>query len=230
MNMCMSDKPLGDGRVFVILCTAVSVMIYISIKKMQCFLRTVYKRCRVAVAQAGSVCHTQPVLRGSSVKHKDVARTLGRRQTSEAGQDRRHAPAESGGDIPLVCLTVSAARCALLPSARPQPDCIANARRVPRACTDYRSSRGCWWTGATLRRSQMMMRATNASSTTRVRLVQVRVRRQRCASPRSSVGAAARSGAEAEGWKAAVLKLEEKLKKASSALTAGRTPERSPES
>ena len=69
MNMCMSDKPLGDGRVFVILCTAVSVMIYISIKKiMQCFLRTVYKRCRVAVAQAGSVCHTQPVLRGSSVK------------------------------------------------------------------------------------------------------------------------------------------------------------------
>ena len=139
-------------------------------------------------------------------------------------------PAESGGDIPLVCLTVSAARCALLPSARPQPDCIANARRVPWACTDYRSSRGCWWTGATLRRSQMMMRATNASSTTRVRLVQVRVRRQRCASPRSSVGAAARSGAEAEGWKAAVLKLEEKLKKASSALTAGRIPERSPES
>jgi hypothetical protein len=35
---------------------------------------------------------------------------------------------------------------------------------------------------------------------------------------------------QAEGWKAAVLKLEEKLKKASSDLTAGRTPERSPES
>ena len=34
---------------------------------------------------------------------------------------------------------------------------------------------------------------------------------------------------QAEGWKAAVLKLEEKLKKASSALTAGRTPARSPE-
>jgi hypothetical protein len=207
-------------------------MIYISIKKMQCFLRTVYKRCRVAVAQAGSVCHTQPVLRGSSVKHKDVARTLGRRQTSEKlgkTEDTRQL-SRAAIFLCLVCLTVSAARCALLPSARPQPDCIANARRVPWACTDYRSSRGCWWTGATLRRSQMMMRATNASSTTRVRLVQVRVRRQRCASPRSSVGAAARSGAEAEGWKAAVLKLEEKLKKASSALTAGRIPERSPES
>ena len=36
-------------------------------------------------------------------------------------------PAESGGDIPLVCLTVSAARCALLPSAHLQPGCIAKA-------------------------------------------------------------------------------------------------------
>ena len=35
---------------------------------------------------------------------------------------------------------------------------------------------------------------------------------------------------QAEGWKAAVLKLEEKLKKASSALTSGRTPAHSPES
>ena len=35
---------------------------------------------------------------------------------------------------------------------------------------------------------------------------------------------------QAEGWKAAVLKLEEKLKMVSSDLTAGRTPERSPES
>ena len=34
---------------------------------------------------------------------------------------------------------------------------------------------------------------------------------------------------QAEGWKAAVLKFEEKLKKASSALTAGSTPARSPE-
>jgi hypothetical protein len=206
-------------------------MIYISIKKMQCFLRTVYKRCRVAVAQAGSgVPHPACVARLKRQAQGRRSHVGSQANKREAGQDRRHAPAESGGDIPLVCLTVSAARCALLPSARPQPDCIANARRVPWACTDYRSSRGCWWTGATLRRSQMMMRATNASSTTRVRLVQVRVRRQRCASPRSSVGAAARSGAEAEGWKAAVLKLEEKLKKASSALTAGRTPERSPES
>ena len=38
------------------------------------------------------------------------------------------------------------------------------------------------------------------------------------------------STAQAEGWKAAVLKLEEKLKKASSALTSGRTPAHSPES
>jgi hypothetical protein len=35
---------------------------------------------------------------------------------------------------------------------------------------------------------------------------------------------------QAEGWKAAILKLEEKLKKASSALTSGRTPAHSPES
>jgi hypothetical protein len=89
MNMCMSDKPLGDGRVFVILCTAVSVMIYISIKKMQCFLRTVYKRCRVAVAQAGSVCHTQPVLRGSSVKDVLARRVAGKQAKLGKTEDTR---------------------------------------------------------------------------------------------------------------------------------------------
>ena len=125
-------------------------------------------------------------------------KTEGRKRPKMARTE--DAPAESGGNIPLVCLRVSAARCALPPvaPALSPPACIARgraSRRVLWACTDYRSSHGRWWTGATLRRSQTMTRATNASSTTSTRLVQVRVRRRRCATPRSSVGAAARSGA-----------------------------------
>ena len=80
------------------------------------------------------------------------------------------APAESGGDNPLVCLRVSAARCALPPVA-PQPARACIPLESPPtcsiwACTDCRSSHGRWWTGATLRRSQTMRRATRASSTT----------------------------------------------------------------
>ena len=98
-------------------------------------------------------------------------KTEGRKRPKMARTE--DAPAESGGDIPLVCLRVSAARCALPPvaPALSPPACIANGRaspqrRVPWACTDCRSSHGRWWTGATLRRSQTMTRATDASSTT----------------------------------------------------------------
>ena len=78
------------------------------------------------------------------------------------------APAESGGDIPLdVCLKVSAARCVLPPSARPQLACIrAPCPCVLWACTDYWPSCGRWSTGATLRRSRTTTRARNASSAT----------------------------------------------------------------
>mmetsp|Transcript_9172 Transcript_9172/g.21743 ORF Transcript_9172/g.21743 Transcript_9172/m.21743 type:complete len:161 (+) Transcript_9172:160-642(+) len=92
-----------------------------------------------------------------SRKHPKLART-------------EDAPAESGGDIPLVCLSVSAARLSVIPrtlvdrsNPPPEPDDDEGDEGVrPRRC---------------------------------LRLVQVRVRRRWCAAPRSEVGAAARSGA-----------------------------------
>ena len=71
-----------------------------------------------------------------------------------------------------------------------------------------------------------MTRATDASSTTSIRLVQVRVRRRRCTDGVQRLDrqwVPLHDLEQAEGWKAAVLKLQEKLKNAGSALTAGRT-------
>ena len=154
-------------------------------------------------------------------------------QKTEDGQTE-DAPAESGGDIPLVCLRVSAARCALPPvaPALSPPACIANGRASPATCSvgvhrlsvipralvdrsnpppesDDDEGDGCleydvygWFKFE-----------SDADGVQRLDRQWV---------PLHDLE-------QAEGWKAAVLKLEEKLKKASSALTAGRTPARSPE-
>ena len=102
-------------------------------------------------------------------------------------------------------------------------------RRVPLACTDCRSSHGRWWTGATAPPESdddegdecleydvygWFKFESDADGVQRLDRQWV---------PLHDLE-------QAEGWKAAILKLEEKLKKASSALTSGRTPAHSPES
>ena len=91
----------------------------------------------------------------------------GRRTQSKMAKTE-DARTESGGDIPLVCPKVSAARCALPPIA-PAPSPPGHCLLAPATCavgTGYRSSHGRWWTGATRRLIRMMTRAINASSTT----------------------------------------------------------------
>ena len=97
---------------------------------------------------------------------------------------------ESGGDIPLICLKVSAARCALPPIAPalspPACPCCWRERRVP--C--LHRSQIIPWTLVDL----SMTRATDASSTTST-AGSSSSPTPRCATPRSSAGAAARPGA-----------------------------------
>ena len=149
------------------------------------------------------------------------------------------APAESGGDIPLVCLRVSAARCALPPcytpaySARPQParlhcswtrqpTCPVGLHRlsvIPRTLVDRsnpppESDDDEGDEGVEYDVYGWFKFESDADGVRRLDRQWV---------PLHDLE-------QAEGWKAAVLKLEEKLKKASSDLVAGGSPARSTES
>ena len=159
-------------------------------------------------------------------------KTAGRKRPKMARTE--DAPAESGGNIPLVCLRVSAARCALPPvaPALSPPACIANGRASPATCS------------VGLHRLSVIPRALVDRSNPPPEsdddegdgCLEYDVYGWfKFESDADGVQRLDRQWVplhdleQAEGWKAAVLKLEEKLKKASSALTAGRTPARSPE-
>ena len=160
-----------------------------------------------------------------SRKHPKLART-------------EDAPAESGGDIPLVCLQVSAARCALPPcyspaySARPQPArlhcswtrqptcpvCLHRLSVIPRTLVDRsnpppESDEDEGDEGVEYDVYGWFKFKSDADGVRRLDRQWVPLHDLK----------------QAEGWKAAVLKLEEKLKKASSDLAAGESPARSTE-